>query len=63
MEETNKLLKELIDLIKLQNNQPIGRIYNTRPDGEWCICGAWKQYGVPDNHHCSGYRVTCSTSN
>ena len=28
--------------------------------GEWCkACGAWKQYGVADNHHCTGYKVTC----
>lgn len=30
-----------------------------RENGEWCICGVWKQYGVTDNHHCTGYRVTC----
>lgn len=28
--------------------------------GEWCkACGIWKQYGVPDNHYCTGYKVTC----
>lgn len=27
--------------------------------GEWCVCGEWKQYGVKDTHHCTGYKVTC----
>jgi len=29
-------------------------------NGEWCkACGAWKQYGIADTHHCTGYKVTC----
>lgn len=28
--------------------------------GEWCpACGAWRWYGQPDSHHCTGYKVTC----
>lgn len=28
--------------------------------GEWClVCGAWKQYGIADTHHCTGYKVIC----
>lgn len=30
-----------------------------KQNGEWCICGAWRSYGVNDNHHCTGYRITC----
>lgn len=32
----------------------------TATQGEWCpACGAWKQYGMQDNHYCTGYKVTC----
>ena len=32
----------------------------TSSQGEWCqACGAWKSYGVSDQHHCTGYKVTC----
>ena len=47
--------------IKEKNAPEIEKIntYIAGKQGEWCICGAWKQYGVADNHHCTGYRVTC----
>lgn len=62
MEETNKLLKEVIELLKNKGSQPIMPPYQhpTSTQGEWCqACGAWKSYGVADNHHCTGYKVTC----
>ena len=34
--------------------------WNTERTGEWCpACGAWKTYGVADNHNCTGYKITC----
>lgn len=46
--------QELIRLVQVP-----GQIQNTT-NGEWCqACGAWKQYGVADTHHCTGYKITC----
>lgn len=64
MEETNKLLREIIDLLKFKDSLPIIPPYQapTSANGEWCqACGAWKQYGTPDNHHCTGYKITCKS--
>lgn len=62
MEETNKLLREIIDLLKNKEKLSIPTQYKqlTSPNGEWCqVCGAWKQYGVTYTHHCTGYKVIC----
>lgn len=62
MEETNKLLREIIDLLKNKEKLSFPTQYKqlTSPNGEWCqACGAWKQYGVTDTHHCTGYKVIC----
>lgn len=64
-EEENKILKEqnkvltdkILELSRLIGN-PV--LMTTSGTGEWCsACGAWKQYGQSDNHHCTGYKVTC----
>lgn len=60
-----KLEQELMDLKILigclpRQTQPITNITGTLGRGEWCsACGAWKQYGVSDNHYCTGYKVLC----
>lgn len=62
-EKINEIIEHLNqrdnDIIK--DIQPVYRGGTfTNQSGEWCqACGAWKQYGLPDNHHCTGYKVIC----
>lgn len=52
--QTAKALEELEDKPELLKQSGVNG-----SSGEWCHCGAWKQYGLPDNHHCTGYKITC----
>lgn len=60
--KVTEYLEEILELLKQKNSQPIMPPFQapTSSNGEWCkACGAWKQYGISDNHHCTGYKVTC----
>lgn len=63
------ILRQEIEELKRETN-PLGylginkslppiQMPNGTKNGEWCICGAWKQYGLADQHYCTGGRITC----
>lgn len=67
---TNQLLEQILhEISDLRKSLPMNisttqtpfyKVISNQNNGEWCEkCGAWKQYGVADNHHCTGYKVTC----